>query len=114
MPELPEVETIRTQLEPKIIDRRVISADSHESLKFLAARQIVGRHFLGLRRRGKYLIAELDGSTEMVVHLGMTGQLSVVPTATSDGVSSDNYVRACWHLDDQKTVLYRDVSGLAS
>ena len=109
MPELPEVETIRTQLEPKIIDRRVISADSHESLKFLAARQIVGRHFLGLRRRGKYLIAELDGSTEMVVHLGMTGQLSVVPTAASDGVSSDNYVRACWHLDDQKTVLYRDV-----
>ena len=74
MPELPEVETIRTQLEPKIIDRRVISADSHESLKFLAARQIVGRHFLGLRRRGKYLIAELDGSTEMVVHLGMTGK----------------------------------------
>jgi len=109
VPELPEVETIRTQLGPKIIDRRVISADSHESLKFLAARQIVGRHFLGLRRRGKYLIAELDGSTEMVVHLGMTGQLSVVPTAASDGVSSDNYVRACWHLDDQKTVLYRDV-----
>ena len=47
----------------------------------------------------------------MVVHLGMTGQLSVVPTATSDGVSSDHYVRACWHLDDRKQRIKTQLLG---
>ena len=118
MPELPEVETIRTQLEPKIIDRRVISADSHESLKFLAARQIVGRHFLGLRRRGKYLIAELDGSTEMVVHLGMTGKFFLIKknkfkkkTSFYYKIedSSDKHDRLVFILKKNLKLVYNDV-----
>ena len=55
--------------------------------KFLPARP-QGKRFLQLRRRGKYLLAELDDQTELVVHLGMTGQLKVTETDDQRSVGS--------------------------
>ena len=67
MPELPEVETIRRQLEPLLLGRKCVEAESHWHQKFLPAREIVGYEFLSLTRKGKYLICELaeeaDGET---------------------------------------------------
>ena len=108
MPELPEVETIRRQLGPKITNRTIAGAGSHESAKFLPARKTKGKRFLQLRRRGKYLLAELDDQTELVVHLGMTGQLKVTETDDQRSVGSD-YERAWWLLDNNKTIIFRDV-----
>ncbi len=108
MPELPEVETIRRQLGPKITNRTITGAGSHESAKFLPARKTKGKRFLQLRRRGKYLLAELDDQTELVVHLGMTGQLKVTETDDQRSVGSD-YERAWWLLDNNKTIIFRDV-----
>ena len=62
MPELPEVETIRRQLGPKITNRTITGAGSHESAKFLPARKPKGKRFLQLRRRGKYLLIRLEFS----------------------------------------------------
>ena len=45
-----------------------------------ASSKTKGKRFLTLRRRGKYLLAELDDQSELVVHLGMTGQLKIVET----------------------------------
>lgn len=59
MPELPEVETIRRQLEPLLLGRKCVEAESHWHQKFLPAREIVGCEFLNLTRKGKYLICEL-------------------------------------------------------
>ena len=75
MPELPEVESIRRQLEPLLCGRHVIRCDSHPSAKFLPAREIAGMEFESVSRRGKYLLFGLDDGQEMVIHLGMTGQL---------------------------------------
>ena len=108
MPELPEVETIRRQLGPKITNRTITGAGSHESAKFLPARKTKGKRFLQLRRRGKYLLAELDDQTELVVHLGMTGQLKVTETDDQRSIGSD-YERAWWVLDNNKTIIFRDV-----
>ena len=111
MPELPEVETIRRQLRSEIIDQTVVEVGSHESEKFMPARKIKGRRFTELTRRGKYLIAECDGRAELIVHLGMTGQL-LVHHGKQDSTMLDQYWRAWWSLDNGKTVVFRDVRRL--
>ena len=75
MPELPEVEVVRRQLSGPLVGRRITDAWAHPSHKFVSAPDAVGSEFEALRRRGKYLIAELDCGRDLVVHLGMTGRL---------------------------------------
>jgi len=81
VPELPEVETIRRQLGPRLLGRTVVDATAYPHEKFLPALATVGDAIVGLHRRGKFLIAGLSGpesdraDRELVVHLGMTGQL---------------------------------------
>lgn len=96
MPELPEVETIRRQLEPLVVGRRLGEAWAFPHPKFEAALEVGPATIERLRRRGKYLLVGLDGDRELVVHLGMTGSLRVRP-AGDDG---DQYVRAWWALDE--------------
>ena len=103
MPELPEVESIRRQLEPLLAGRYVTEANSHPSGKFTPARELVGLGFEAVLRRGKYLLFQLDDGTEMAVHLGMTGQLLPVHDL------SDPYLRAWWKLDNDLILGYRDV-----
>jgi formamidopyrimidine-DNA glycosylase len=81
VPELPEVETIRRQLKPAVLGRRITEArvlderwtrpDPPESLE----RALVGRRIESVERRGKYLILGLEGDRHLVMHLRMTGNL---------------------------------------
>lgn len=103
MPELPEVETIRRQLAPWLCGRTVIEAQSHPSEKFTPARETVGATFESVGRRGKFLLFDLDDDRELIVHLGMTGQLLPITDL------ADPYVRAWWRLDDGGVLGYRDV-----
>jgi formamidopyrimidine-DNA glycosylase len=82
MPELPEVETIRRDLEKEIVGRRIKTVEvkgkrsirRHKtSAEFRA--KLEGRRISGVRRAGKYLVIDLDGGDVLVVHLGMSGQL---------------------------------------
>ncbi|MDP6976585.1 MAG: bifunctional DNA-formamidopyrimidine glycosylase/DNA-(apurinic or apyrimidinic site) lyase [Acidimicrobiales bacterium] len=108
MPELPEVETVRRQLEPLLDGRRIVDAEAHPSPKFAPAVRAVAHRVGGVRRRGKYLLFDLldggDTPRELVVHLGMTGGLHVV-----DAPSPDPYRRARWELDDGRHLVFRDV-----
>jgi formamidopyrimidine-DNA glycosylase len=109
MPELPEVETIRRQLEPLVVGRRLTSAWAFPHPKFTAALEVEGASISGATRRGKYLLLALDDGRELVVHLGMTGSLRVRPA----GDAGDAYVRAWWGLDGSdppgEALEYRDV-----
>ncbi len=86
MPELPEVETVRRSLLDKIVGQRIRSLRigdfpgvlADERVEDVLAR-VEGRTVRGVRRRAKYLIIDLDDETAIVVHLRMTGRLSVVP-----------------------------------
>ena len=84
MPELPEVETIRRQLEPLLLGVALVDAWAFPSGKFSPALEAVGTRITSVGRRGKYLLIGLDrdgSAEELIVHLGMTGRLSVDPTA---------------------------------
>ncbi len=83
MPELPEVETVRRDLEPFLTGRivrdvvvtrdRAVRRQSHPD--FVAA--LRGRTLTAVRRHGKFLVVDLDGDDALIVHLRMSGQLRV-------------------------------------
>ena len=104
MPELPEVETVRGDLEPRIAGRSIVDAGSHWSDKFTPAVDAVGAAVVGVRRRGKYLILELDDDHELIIHLGMTGRLDT----TTDPDLAHEHLRAWWVLDDGATLTFHD------
>lgn len=111
MPELPEVETVRLQLEPVIVGRCLssVAIDDHRLTRPFSPREIeqelTGCRVVGARRRGKYLIFEL-GAFNWIVHLRMTGSFS---TATSGASVSRRHVRATIVLDDATVLRYVDV-----
>jgi formamidopyrimidine-DNA glycosylase len=82
MPELPEVETIRRDLDKEFVTKRIRKVDvtharsvrRHQSPEQFTDR-VEGRKLVSTRRRGKYLILGLDSGDVVVTHLGMSGQL---------------------------------------
>ncbi|HLH65422.1 MAG TPA: bifunctional DNA-formamidopyrimidine glycosylase/DNA-(apurinic or apyrimidinic site) lyase [Solirubrobacteraceae bacterium] len=85
MPELPEVETIRRQLAPRLEGRRILGAQILDARwtrpqdPAAVAAGLRGRVIAGLERRGKYLVWRLDDERFLLVHLRMTGTLLVDP-----------------------------------
>src|ERR671919_194647 len=82
MPELPEVEVVRRDLEREIVGRKIkaVEADGMRSIRRhhnrkQFANRLVGKRITGIERRGKYILAKLDGGEVLVIHLGMSGQL---------------------------------------
>src|SRR5262249_2182575 len=88
MPELPEVEVVRRDLEREVVGKKVknVEADGmravrrHHNRKQFANR-LIGRKITGVQRRGKYILCRLDGDDVLVIHLGMSGQLLRKKTA---------------------------------
>jgi formamidopyrimidine-DNA glycosylase len=82
MPELPEVETIRRDLEKEAVGKRIKTVEvtgtrsirRHTNKKQFIAR-LEGRKITGVDRKGKYLLVKLEGADYLVIHLGMSGQL---------------------------------------
>lgn len=115
MPELPEVETIRRQLNPLLLGTRIVDAWTFGTERFLQVPQAKGHKITGLRRRGKYLIFDLDGSKELIIHLGMTGQLSIRSGSSPDGHSPFRSVerpphrRAEWLLEGGRVLEFTDI-----
>jgi formamidopyrimidine-DNA glycosylase len=87
VPELPEVETVRTGAEPLLRGRRLAAVElQRDDLRWpipvAAVHALVGRRCLAITRRSKYLLVHFDGDGAPValVHLGMTGRFLVEPT----------------------------------
>lgn len=110
MPELPEVEVVRRGLEPLLTGRTFGLARTSG----LCLRQPIpladivqwgeGATVMALRRRGKYLIVELDNSARFIFHLGMTGRLGLFPT----GSPSARHDHLCLELDNQLELRFND------
>jgi formamidopyrimidine-DNA glycosylase len=85
MPELPEVETIRRQLAPLVEGRRIVRAEildprwSRPLAPEELAAALRGRRVIGLGRRGKYLLWELEDDVHLAQHLRMTGSVLANP-----------------------------------
>jgi len=112
MPELPEVETIRRQLEPRLIGRsfdRVEIEDARLVRPFepqAVAAELAGERVSALERRGKYLIVRFESGRALLIHLRMTGSLR---HAVRGALHDDRHRRAVVNLDDGSDVAYRDV-----
>ena len=106
MPELPEVETIRAQLAPRLEGRtltRVEILDPRLTRPydlFEVAEELEGELVLAVERRGKYLVVRLESGLALLVHLRMTGSFGFTPST---------HERAVLELDDDSRLAYRDV-----
>ncbi len=129
MPELPEVETVRRGLEPHIVggfiddiqvgDSKVLQVEPHRLLE-----QVRGQKILGLTRRGKFLIFELERHY-LIFHFGMTGQLTFRDPNRSDSEgfkrhpvtglqrtlqhAPDRHTHLQIHLRQGGAMLFRDI-----
>lgn len=82
MPELPEVETVRRGLTPvmeqqTIVRARVNRPDLRWPLPTDMAARLTGCGVLRLRRRSKYILADLDSGETLLIHLGMSGRILI-------------------------------------
>jgi formamidopyrimidine-DNA glycosylase len=80
MPELPEVETLRRELERDLVGRRIVSADLLtpkilSGVEGWTLNDVVGASFVAARRRAKYLILDLSNGMSLVIHLSLSGQI---------------------------------------
>src|SRR4051812_8731912 len=116
MPELPEVETIRRDLAPRVEGRRIasvtIAPDTGKPVPVIkgtdsaAFREgVVGARIEMADRRGKYLVFRLDSGLMLVVHLRMTGAL--LPRKADAPPAP--FLRAVLHLDDGTELLFTDI-----
>ncbi|HEY4105521.1 MAG TPA: bifunctional DNA-formamidopyrimidine glycosylase/DNA-(apurinic or apyrimidinic site) lyase [Polyangiaceae bacterium] len=132
MPELPEVEVTRQRLRPLLVGRTIDRVDTTKDSYFFLTkpaelkRRLLGRKIIELTRHGKYLLAELDDSDRLLLHLGMTGQLfssavssvrlfsaktrgSLPPEALPE-FKADEHTHLSLHFaDGGPSVLFRDV-----
>ncbi len=110
MPELPEVETIRLSLLPGLLGKQITGGEvllpkliqELSPEEFLAG--VSKREITALKRRGKYLILELDQKWALIVHLRMTGQL--VLENTEAAMVKATYLKL--QLNEGYDLRYRD------
>lgn len=96
MPELPEVETVRRDLAPLLVGRTITRVEQRlEDPHYQDLARAAGRSIRELRRRGKYLLADL-GELELLGHLGMSGRMGVVRALPPEL----RHLRVVFHLDD--------------
>ena len=113
MPELPEIETIRRDLEPRLVGRSIEAVTIHPGAERLAVThppraleaELEGRRFDALGRHGKYLLARLDDGRTWVLHLRMTGVLVI----RGREAPPSRFERARVDLDDGSSLLFDDV-----
>lgn len=110
MPELPEVETVRRQLDERLRGRRVEALRIRDSrLRFGLDETALSRHVRGktafsVRRRAKYLLVEFSGGGVLLAHLGMTGRFTLQRRSTPLG-KHDHVV---FELDDGDDLRFND------
>ncbi len=95
MPELPEVETVRRGLLP-VMENRVIEQVQvrRDGLRFKfpdqMANRLTGARVIALRRRSKYILADLSTGETLIIHLGMSGRMQI--TAKDDPLQKHDHV----------------------
>src|SRR5438876_2909472 len=112
MPELPEVETVRSRLAPVLSGRRFDRVEIFDPRltrpidPVEVATELEGERVSDVGRRGKYLVVGFESGRSLLIHLRMTGSIRHTPP---DALAVDPYRRAVVRLDDGSDVVYRDV-----
>jgi len=85
MPELPEVETVLRGLEPVMVDQKIRNAEVRRpDLRWPfpenMSERLTGKTVLRLYRRSKYILCDLDSDETLLIHLGMSGRMTISGT----------------------------------
>ena len=109
MPELPEVQTVLDTLQTKIKNRKIVDIKIlYKPIVECSSRtfktKLVGQHFRSFKRRGKYLLFEMDDVT-LVSHLRMEGKYYVM----KNNEPIDKHTHVIFYLDDNTELRYHDV-----
>ena len=108
MPELPEVETIKNELLPRVVGQSFTKATildsklAHDGSIEEFHNGLIGQEIEKLKRRGKYLIFQLSNGQSLIIHFRMTGALLLNPQENSP------YTRAVFHLSDGSQLVFND------
>lgn len=108
MPELPEVETVRRGLEPVMTGERIAHADiRREGLRWPFPEnmgvRLTGQRVERLRRRAKYILADMDGGETLIIHLGMSGRMLI-----SDGAELIKHDHVVLDMEGGKRITFND------
>lgn len=117
MPELPEVETVRRGLEPSMAGAVIARAEvNRPDLRWpfpenMAAR-LTGARVERLRRRSKYILADLDTAETLLIHLGMSGRMTVsgdpLGQFTHEHPQLEKHDHVVFHMGNGARVTFND------
>ena len=113
MPELPEVETVRRGLIPKLVGRRIVRViqrrrDLRVPLPAKFAQRVEGRTVLAIDRRAKYLLLRLDDGHTLIAHLGMSGRMTLHDAASAAEHPFERHDHVVFETDEGWQVRFND------
>lgn len=113
MPELPEVETIRTQLEKNITGKKIARVEIFlpKILKLPAGqfkKAVLGAKIQKIKRRAKILVIELDNGRSILIHLKMTGQL-ILHKKSKIKDRTDKHTHVIFRFSDGGQLFFNDL-----
>ncbi|MEM8538026.1 MAG: bifunctional DNA-formamidopyrimidine glycosylase/DNA-(apurinic or apyrimidinic site) lyase [Pseudomonadota bacterium] len=117
MPELPEVETVRRGLAPVMENVVIAQADvNRPDLRWpfpeRMAERLKGQRVRGLRRRSKYILADLESGESLLIHLGMSGRMLISGHAVGDfhhdHPAPAKHDHVVFHMDNGARITFND------
>lgn len=113
MPELPEVETIRLQLQSLIIRKQIKHIDIFAGKSFIGDKNLLGdSKIIDIRRFGKILVIDLDNGLSLAVHLKMSGQIIYREHGTENREQKgyhDKYTRVIINFSGGSAMFFNDM-----
>ena len=114
MPELPEAETVRRQLEPQIVGARILQTWARTPRitkpsidEFVST--LKNARIVGAKRRGKQIYFPLDNGSNLLIHLGMTGRLHIeYSNLPFDEAALHKHVHCVLMLEGDKRLVFTD------
>src|SRR6185436_7081468 len=113
MPELPEVETVRRGLVPRMVGHRIARLtqrrkDLRVKLPARFASRVEGRTVVAIDRRAKYLLMRLDDGQTLIVHLGMSGRMTLHDARSASEHPFERHDHVVFDMDDGWQVRFND------
>ncbi|MEO0633777.1 MAG: bifunctional DNA-formamidopyrimidine glycosylase/DNA-(apurinic or apyrimidinic site) lyase [Pseudomonadota bacterium] len=117
MPELPEVETVRRGLLPAMEGVRIAQADvNRPDLRWpfpdRMAQRLTGARVDRLRRRSKYILGDLDTGETLLIHLGMSGRMTVsgdpLGQFVHDHPAAEKHDHVVFHMENGARITFND------
>lgn len=117
MPELPEVETVRAGLLPAMAGQVILRADINRAdlrwpFPAKMAERLTGTRVLALRRRSKYILADLSSEETLLIHLGMSGRMLIsglqLGAFVHEHPATEKHDHVVFHMENGARVTFND------